>query len=250
MTTEDKIWEFLEGILGANYTHLSTAVLILFIIFWLFVCWWIYNDIVSRTKNRYIHFFSVLLVLLLNVLGLLIYLIIRPKDTLQEAFWADLERRYLLFETAELGDCDKCGYQLRPGFTSCPNCGYDIKFKCSCGALIEKNWKYCPYCGANSAGYVEQLPTDKKKDESPVEGTINKDRPKYASKAGVENLFAGIDRLFDKIMAPFIKKKGRDDDKVGKEKDRADNKKLKGKKSNKSNSKESRSKPKAKKRKK
>jgi len=75
-------------------------------------------------------------------------LIIRPKQSIEEIYWADMERRYLKYETSELGDCPKCRYELQPGFVKCPQCGEELKVQCECCKVyISKNWKYCPYCG-------------------------------------------------------------------------------------------------------
>jgi hypothetical protein len=74
-------------------------------------------------------------------------LIIRPNETIEQIYWADLERRYLKYETSELGDCPECGSQLFPGYLFCSNCGCDIKRKCSgCGVMISKSAQFCPYC--------------------------------------------------------------------------------------------------------
>ncbi len=203
MTFEEGLEQFIENTLRADYGQIKTVVLILFFVFWLFVAWWIYNDIISRTKNKYIQIFSVILVLVLNLPGLLIYFIIRPKDTLEEAYWADLERRYLLFETADLGECEKCGFQLRPGFVNCPNCNNIIKVKCSCGAMIDKNWKFCPYCGATATIAKENV-VENKPDFDNIENMPQ--RPKYANKVRLEKLFEKVDNIFDKIFPKKPKK--------------------------------------------
>lgn len=264
MSTEDQITQFFENILNADYGKLSAYAIALFVVFWGIVCWWVYTDISNRTKNKYLKIASVVIVALLNILGLIIYFIIRPKDTWEELYWADLERRYLIYETADLGDCENCGYQLRPGFTNCPQCGFAIKAKCSCGALNDKSWKFCPYCGAQmekkpeiqpqitvnqnrphvsqqnginvaktqpavaqslplqqnyqptqQVGQPVQKPVStsypevaiEKAKESDMSEKIMKSEPKYVIKGSAEKLFHYVDLAFDKLMAPFNKKK-------------------------------------------
>jgi hypothetical protein len=85
---------------------------------------------------------------MIPILGWIIYLIIRPPETIDEIYWGDLERRYLKYEAKDLGDCPKCGAQLYPGYVYCPDCGERIKRKCSkCEVYIDLEYKYCPHCG-------------------------------------------------------------------------------------------------------
>jgi RNA polymerase subunit RPABC4/transcription elongation factor Spt4 len=112
-------------------------------------------DAGERTSNKTARIIYLLLVVFFNVFGWIMYLILRPSQTIEQIYWADLERRYLKYETSELGDCVKCGTQLYPGYTFCPTCGSDIKIKCkSCDVYIEKNSEYCPYCGTKTVNEV------------------------------------------------------------------------------------------------
>lgn len=118
------------------------------IVFWFVVLYWVWLDSGERTSNKTVRISYVILVAVLNIVGLLIYLIIRPSQTIEEIYWADLERRYLKYETAELGDCPKCGSQLFPGYTYCPNCRYKLKMKCPrCKVYVDKKNKFCHHCG-------------------------------------------------------------------------------------------------------
>jgi hypothetical protein len=117
-------------------------------LFWLVVVYWVWLDSGERTSNRNTRLLYILLVITLNVIGWIIYLIIRPSQTIEEIYWSDLERRYLKYETAELGDCPRCGTQLYPGYTFCPSCRYQLKRKCTqCDVYIDRKNKHCPYCG-------------------------------------------------------------------------------------------------------
>jgi len=85
---------------------------------------------------------------LIPILGWIIYLIVRPSETIDEIYWGDLGRRYLKYEAKDLGDCSRCGTQLYPSFIFCPNCKKRIKRKCSaCGVYIDLEYKYCTNCG-------------------------------------------------------------------------------------------------------
>jgi len=146
---EDIILVILEVVGSIKFDIVWKILIFAFIIFWIVVLDWIWADSGERTSNKRSRILYVILAILFNVFGWLIYLIIRPNQTIEEVYWADLERRYLKYETSELGDCPKCGTQLYPGFLYCPNCNYRLKRKCpSCGVYVDKQSNFCPFCGA------------------------------------------------------------------------------------------------------
>lgn len=148
MALEDLILGLLEGAAEFNFTMLFRVLFICLILVWLMVVVWAWKDATSRSDSLIFSIFATFIVFVLNIFGLIIYLLIRPKELLDDQYWADLERRYLLYETDELRDCVECGYQLRPGFNLCPQCGTVTKIACEgCQEMISKHWPYCPYCG-------------------------------------------------------------------------------------------------------
>ncbi|OGC46389.1 hypothetical protein A3J98_01010 [candidate division WS6 bacterium RIFOXYC1_FULL_33_10] len=139
------IFEFAGGI---NFNLFSLILGVIILLFWLVIIGWVWIDSGERTSKTSIRVVYLLLVIFLNIPGLIIYLIVRPSETIEQIYWADLERRYLKYETAELGDCSKCGSQLLPGYVHCSNCGNEIKRRCpKCGVLINKDHKFCENCG-------------------------------------------------------------------------------------------------------
>ena len=139
------IFDFAGGI---NFNLFSLILGVIIILFWLVIIGWVWIDSGERTSKTSIRVVYLFLVIFLNIPGLIIYLIVRPSETIEQIYWADLERRYLKYETAELGDCPKCGHQLLPGYVHCSNCGNEIKRKCpNCGVLINKDHKFCENCG-------------------------------------------------------------------------------------------------------
>ncbi len=119
-----------------------------FIVFWLFVVGWVWFDASERYKSIWPRFLAIFLTLILNIFGFIIYLIIRPKVTIEESYWMDLERKYLKFEAAGLEDCPRCGEEVLPNFIHCPNCGKELRVKCKgCDIYLEPDWNVCPFCG-------------------------------------------------------------------------------------------------------
>lgn len=145
---ESFLLNFINYVGQINFQLVWKILGLVFIIFWIVVLDWVWLDAGERTSNKTSRVIYLLLVIFFNVFGWIIYLIIRPSQTIEQIYWADLERRYLKFETSELGDCSKCGTQLYPGYTFCPKCGLELKVKCTaCNVYIEKSNEYCPYCG-------------------------------------------------------------------------------------------------------
>jgi hypothetical protein len=147
MNFENFILNTFDGIANANYNLLGTLLALIAIIFWLVVISWIWVDAGERTTSKSMRIFYSLIGII-PIFGWIIYLIIRPSETIDEIYWGDLERRYLKYETAELGDCPKCGAQLFPGYIYCPNCKQELKIKCTqCGVYVDVDHKFCTHCG-------------------------------------------------------------------------------------------------------
>lgn len=145
---ETFLLNLLNGIGQINFQLVWKILIGVFVLFWIVVLDWVWLDAGERTGNKNARVGYLLLVLFLNIIGWIIYLIIRPSQTIEQIYWSDLERRYLKYETADLGDCPKCGTQLYPGYIYCPKCGLELKIKCkACDLYMDKSNEYCPYCG-------------------------------------------------------------------------------------------------------
>ena len=117
-------------------------------VFWLFVVLWVWLDARERVNSIIVRILYTLLVLCFNIIGLIIYLLIRPGQTKEECYYAELERKYLLYQTSGLEDCPKCGTLLYPEYIFCPCCGEEIQTKCTkCSTMVNKKLNYCPSCG-------------------------------------------------------------------------------------------------------
>lgn len=193
---EKIILDFFNGVKSIDFNFVWTLFGLALLVFWIVVLYWVWLDSGDRTSSKKMRFAYVLLVALLLIAGLIIYLLIRPSQTIEEIYWADLERRYLKYETAELGDCPRCGTQLFPGFTYCPNCRLVLKVKCpSCQIEMDKHYKYCPSCGnemrKRSVSVDEKAPSKEVMEEqiqaSKDEATevVESNRIRYSAKRGV-----------------------------------------------------------------
>ncbi len=122
---------------------------------WFALIVWTFQDIQNRSRSVVAQIFSTLVVVLFFVPGVLIYMILRPRDTLDDAFQRSLEEEYLLQDLDELLLCPTCQHQVEAEFVFCPYCRNSLRTSCvGCGRLIDLRWDICPYCGE------EQYPED------------------------------------------------------------------------------------------
>lgn len=117
---------------------------------WFVLVVWTYRDIESRSKNVITQIFSTLLVVLFWVPGVLLYMILRPKETLDSTFQRSLEEEYLLQDLEELPLCPSCERYVQDEFILCPHCQTKLRDSChACGRLVDLSWAICPYCAAD-----------------------------------------------------------------------------------------------------
>jgi hypothetical protein len=139
--------------LGDIFVYLSAFLGAFLAALWLSLVFWTYRDIRSRTRDRLIQLFATLLVTLLMVPGLLIYLILRPKVTLFEAYQRTLEEEALLSEIESKKVCPGCGSTIQPNWQVCVYCHTRIQKVCThCGELLDLPWQICPYCATPVPG--------------------------------------------------------------------------------------------------
>ena len=122
---------------------------LLFVIIWLFVILWVYKDAERRRMSGLLW---ALLVFIGNLIGLLIYLIVRqdhavcfepagPVSMSQPSPPEAADKKLLT--------CPACQKVVEPSFVYCPHCGASLQPTCSnCGKPTDTGWKVCPHCGA------------------------------------------------------------------------------------------------------
>ena len=114
---------------------------------WFALVAWTFRDIEARSRSVFTQVFSTLLVVLFFVPGLFLYLILRPKETLDQAFQRALEEEYLLQDLDDLPLCPGCQRSVDPEFVVCPHCRTALRGPCpACSRLIDLRWDVCPYC--------------------------------------------------------------------------------------------------------
>ena len=109
---------------------------LVWLILWICVIVWVYRDAERRGMNGILWG---LLVFIGNIIGLLIYLIVR-SDNIPSTEVAQVVLK-----------CPECGTPVSEKYAFCPHCGANIAGPVcpDCGKPVEKDWQACPHCGKN-----------------------------------------------------------------------------------------------------
>jgi len=117
---------------------------IAFILLWGAVLVWVYRDAEKRGMSGVLW---LLLVLIGNVIGLLIYAIVRSETPVRRPAQGGQAGGPACCPPEA---CAACGKPVTPGYAFCPHCGRSLKKTCPvCGKPVEEGWKACPSCGAS-----------------------------------------------------------------------------------------------------
>ena len=130
---------------------------------YLFLIWvasllWAYRDIRGRTRDPASQLIGVSIVAALPLLGVPIYMVVRPRETLREAYDRQLEQEAILSELHSVSTCPQCRRPVEGDWAICAFCSHELKQPCgSCDRLLLNAWRACPYCTAPRPRPVEQV---------------------------------------------------------------------------------------------
>lgn len=153
---------FIVAILGASAAA-----------FWIAMVIWTFIDIRSRSRDWLAILLACLLALIFPIVGVLLYLLIRPKDTLAAVYDRALEEEALLRELESANSCGHCGSPVKEEWAFCPTCHTQLQYSCdNCNELVRTEWDICAYCGKS------QRPPSR-----PAAESANFSTPEYATNA-------------------------------------------------------------------
>ena len=123
--------------------------------FWLAMIIWAYRDMRARSRDPLAQVLVAVLVGLLSIPGFLIYIMLRPRETLSEAYERTLEEEALLQEIEDKPNCPSCGQRVQHDWQACPHCHARLKKACThCDYLLEIPWNICPHCTTSQVNYT------------------------------------------------------------------------------------------------
>lgn len=121
--------------------------------FWVSMGIWTFNDIRSRSRDWLAIALASLLVLIFPIVGLILYIMIRPKETLAEIYDRALEEEALLRELEGTTACHQCSMPIKEEWVFCPTCHAQLQHTChNCGNLVRSEWGICVHCGTAQQG--------------------------------------------------------------------------------------------------
>lgn len=156
-----------------RYLTIALAVAgVVLITLWLSLIVWAFRDMRRRSRDLFAQILTVVVVALLPFAGVLIYLILRPPETLAQQFERALEEEALLQEIEERPNCPGCSRGVNAAWLICPYCHTYLKKKCiNCLQNIDLQWVLCPYCAATQP--EAELVEERVPDDPIIEGTVD-----------------------------------------------------------------------------
>ena len=139
------------------------------VLIWLASAFWAYRDMRLRTSSAVTPYVAALAIILFTpvffLFGLLLYRIIRPKETIAEVNERVLAEEAMLAEVATHAQCANCERPVHEDWIICPSCRNRLRRVCpNCEHLIELDWTLCAWCGkdferAESPGTTAFMPS-------------------------------------------------------------------------------------------
>jgi hypothetical protein len=115
---------------------------------WVVLVVWTYRDIEARSRSVVTQAFSTMLAAFFFVPGVLLYMMLRPKETLDLTFQRTLEEEYLLQDIEAKAVCYSCHKAIGEDYILCPHCHTELQAPClTCGRAFDVRWSLCPFCG-------------------------------------------------------------------------------------------------------
>ncbi len=109
---------------------------------------WTFRDIRSRTRDPFVQILATVMVGVIPIAGILVYFMLRPRETLSEQYVRALEEEALLASIENQEFCPTCGRRVDSDMQFCPSCHTKLRNACpGCGRAVHLSWDLCPYCG-------------------------------------------------------------------------------------------------------
>lgn len=149
----EPIGEFWNGFLNNPIVQLASQLIVIYVVLlWLGTAYWAFRDMQARTENPILPYFAAALIIfftpLLFIFAVVLYLIVRPRETLAEVYERSLAEESLLAEVEKNELCPVCRDRVDSDWLVCPNCRTRLHRVCpSCNRLAEPTWPLCAFCG-------------------------------------------------------------------------------------------------------
>ncbi|MCW2950642.1 MAG: hypothetical protein JWN41_1655 [Thermoleophilia bacterium] len=125
---------------------------ILAAVFYVAIVFWTYKDMRKRSDDP-ILIATATAVSMLPIVGVLVYLLLRPSEYLADVRERELEIRVMERELGRHERCPYCKSHIEAGYLSCPVCTTKLRQSCvTCDKPLDPRWVLCPFCETEVAG--------------------------------------------------------------------------------------------------
>ena len=147
------IGQFWDDFIHNPIVGLTLQLIVIYaVLLWLGTAYWAFRDMQARTENPILPYFAAALIIfftpLLFVFAVVLYLIVRPRESLAEIYERSLAEESLLAEVEKNQLCPVCRDRVQADWLVCPNCRTRLHRVCpECNKLVDPVWPLCAYCG-------------------------------------------------------------------------------------------------------
>jgi len=159
----------LSGLVESDAFQIGVRVLVAYIVLiWLASAFWAYRDMRLRSGSAFTPYVAAAAIIIFTpvffLFGLLVYRIVRPKETIAEVNERNLAEEAMMAEIASHSQCANCSRPVHEDWIICPTCRNRLRRVCpNCEHLIELDWTLCAWCGkdferAEAPGLAAYMP--------------------------------------------------------------------------------------------
>jgi RNA polymerase subunit RPABC4/transcription elongation factor Spt4 len=170
----------IDEFVASDIFQIGLRVLVVYIVLiWLASAFWAYRDLRLRTTSVLAPYVAAAVIIVFTpiffLFGLLLYRIVRPKETIGEVSQRALTEEAILGEVQSRPHCANCMRPVHEEWIICPTCRNRLRRVCpNCEHLVELDWTLCAWCGkdferAESPG-TAFMPTARRRPAPPLPG--------------------------------------------------------------------------------
>jgi RNA polymerase subunit RPABC4/transcription elongation factor Spt4 len=150
---EKAFGDTIDSIISNPYIQLALQAIAFYIVLvWLLTAYWAFRDMQHRTTNPVAPYLAAGLIVaftpFLFQFAVILYRIVRPRETIAEANERALAEEAILAEIEARPHCANCSRAVEEEWIICPTCRNRLRRVCpNCSRLVELDWTLCAWCG-------------------------------------------------------------------------------------------------------
>jgi hypothetical protein len=119
-------------------------------VFYVAIVMWTYKDSRRRIDDPILVASSVA-ISMLPIVGVLVYMLLRPPEYIADVRERELEIRAMEHSLGRHERCPHCSSHIEADYIACPTCTAPLRSPCDdCSRPLDPRWAICPYCQAKA----------------------------------------------------------------------------------------------------